>query len=527
MLTQNGPILKLLNVDIWHKAGYTGKNKTAVILDGPDGLARKGMSDYYTDVFGTSKKAGHGTNAAQTIHEIAPDSKVLYFDNTRNKDAVFAKVEELAKQGKVNIVSISQAGLIGMATPDYLRYQTLRDKYGVIVVCSAGNDGYIDHLSYPAEYDFTIAIGSTDVTGTKTDSFSNKGPRLNAVCPDHVYILNSEDKAWEPSGTSFAGPVAVGLLLCYSDWKGDLNTAEALDLIATSSVDMYTPKRDDKSGMGLFCLPKTIPVAQITPPIVVPEEVIPVSIAYKRTIQATTIHHMGDGLPPEVSILQRWNPGKLDYPEYDYGIEADGTIRIGRPLTVQGAHCISDKPPYNQRGYQWWNRNSIGIGLAGDFTKYPMPDVQFKALVRLVKALHSEYGLSLDQCYPHGQVTYSDCPGCTYSKVPALTKGLWSYDNFEQAVLGITKEEEDTLDVAILKHSSEDEWAAKDVDITLGGVANFTRQGTTSRIPAEALSAKKLFIIGGPDVSHPNRVYLSGNTKYDTAVAVGKYLGGL
>lgn len=83
----------------------------------------------------------------------------------------------------------------------------------------------------------------------------------------------------------------------------------------------------------------------------------------------------------------------------------------------------------------------------------------------------------------------------------------------------------DVLDIAILKFSSEDDWSAKDVDVKLGGVANFTRQGTAKVIPKDAMSAKKLVVIGGATTGHPNEVLLSGQSKYDTAVAVGKYLG--
>jgi hypothetical protein len=163
------------------------------------------------------------------------------------------------------------------------------------------------------------------------------------------------------------------------------------------------------------------------------------STPYNRTIKAIVLHHMGDGQTSDVSILKRWNPHNYDYPEYDFGVEADGTIRNGRPLIFQGAHCLSDKPPYSQRGDQWWNQNSIGIGIAGDFTKYPMPQAQFNALVSLVRRLMSQYGLTLDSVYPHGQVTYTDCPGCTYSKTSVL-KGSWSYDEFEKTVLdkGVT-----------------------------------------------------------------------------------------
>ena len=85
----------------------------------------------------------------------------------------------------------------------------------------------------------------------------------------------------------------------------------------------------------------------------------------------------------------------------------------------------------------------------------------------------------------------------------------------------------DMLEVAILKYSSEDEWSAKDIDAKFGGVANFTRQGTDRKIPTTCLNSKLLIIIGGPDIpSHSNRVYLSGNTKYDTSNLVSTYLKG-
>lgn len=161
------------------------------------------------------------------------------------------------------------------------------------------------------------------------------------------------------------------------------------------------------------------------------------STPYNRNIQAIVIHHMGDGKSSDISILNRWNPYNYEYPEYDFGVEADGTIRQGRPLNYQGAHCLSDKPPHSQRGDQWWNQNSIGIGVAGDFTKFPMSQAQFNSLVGLVKKLMSQYNLTLDDCYPHGQITFTACPGCIYDKVPAL-KGFWNYNDFENAVQSIS-----------------------------------------------------------------------------------------
>jgi hypothetical protein len=189
-----------------------------------------------------------------------------------------------------------------------------------------------------------------------------------------------------------------------------------------------------------------------------------------RTNKKIVIHHMGDGLPPEVSILQRWNPHGYEFPEYDYGIEADGTVRDGRPLTYEGAHCIADKPKYNY-GPNWWNQNSIGIGLAGDFTKYPMPKAQFISLCSLVKDLMSQYELTLDDVYPHGQVTYTDCPGCVYDKVPELHGG-WNYNEFERAVNGeVVKVEEpkkviapDDIYLSVRVHEGLADQAIKDIN---------------------------------------------------------------
>jgi len=86
------------------------------------------------------------------------------------------------------------------------------------------------------------------------------------------------------------------------------------------------------------------------------------------------------------------------------------------------------------------------------------------------------------------------------------------------------KKEDEIMD-AILMFSDEDYWAAKDVSAKSGGIAMFVRQGVARTIPADAMKAKHLIVIGGASVGHTNETLLSGNTKYDTAKAVGKYLG--
>lgn len=84
--------------------------------------------------------------------------------------------------------------------------------------------------------------------------------------------------------------------------------------------------------------------------------------------------------------------------------------------------------------------------------------------------------------------------------------------------------ENNVLEVAVLLFTKEDYWAGTDVATKNGDCALFIRPADHS-VPKDAMSAKKLIIIGGPTANHPNEVLLSGNNKYDTAAVVAKYLG--
>jgi len=87
-----------------------------------------------------------------------------------------------------------------------------------------------------------------------------------------------------------------------------------------------------------------------------------------------------------------------------------------------------------------------------------------------------------------------------------------------------TEGENDVLEVAVLLFTKEDYWAGTDVAAKNGDCAVFIRPADLS-VPKDAMSAKKLIVIGGSTTNHPNEVLLSGNSKYDTAAAVAKYLG--
>lgn len=80
------------------------------------------------------------------------------------------------------------------------------------------------------------------------------------------------------------------------------------------------------------------------------------------------------------------------------------------------------------------------------------------------------------------------------------------------------------LDVAVLLNTKEDYWAGTDVAAKNGNCAMFIRPADLS-VPKDAMTVKKLIVIGGAKTGHPNEVLLSGKTKYDTAACAGEYIG--
>jgi hypothetical protein len=218
------------------------------------------------------------------------------------------------------------------------------------------------------------------------------------------------------------------------------------------------------------------------------------------------VHYFGDGQEPALTkkeLFRRGNPYNYDYPEYDFGIIADGTIIPMRPLTIRGAHCISDIPSMVHSDEQWWNKNSVSI-VIGVGEGYVATDAQLKSLSRFITEWKRKPNSII---YRHCDITKTDCPNLSYEIWNKVLKGY-----------------EDVLKVAVLLFSKEDYWAGTDVAVRNGNCGLFIRPADHS-VPVDAMNAQRLIVVGGPSVGHPDEILLTGNTKYDTAQAVAKYLG--
>ncbi|TGE31341.1 N-acetylmuramoyl-L-alanine amidase [Desulfosporosinus sp. Sb-LF] len=143
-----------------------------------------------------------------------------------------------------------------------------------------------------------------------------------------------------------------------------------------------------------------------------------------------------------------------------------------------------------------------------------MPEAQYQATLALHRWLIETLSIPVtrDNIIGHyriDSINKANCPGTGFP---------WErlFDDLQGG--------NDVLNVAVLLFTKDDYWAGTDVAGKNGNCAIFVRSSDHS-VPAEAMSAKQLIVVGGPTTKHPNEVLLSGNDKYATAAAVAKYLG--
>lgn len=84
---------------------------------------------------------------------------------------------------------------------------------------------------------------------------------------------------------------------------------------------------------------------------------------------------------------------------YHLLVLADGTLSAGRPEGNVGAHVKGE------------NYDSLGISLVGDFSRHPVPPVQWAAAVNAVADWCRRYRIDADHVWGHCELAPTLCPG--------------------------------------------------------------------------------------------------------------------
>ncbi len=120
----------------------------------------------------------------------------------------------------------------------------------------------------------------------------------------------------------------------------------------------------------------------------------------RRQTSRLVVHHSASQ-DVTADDIHRWHLQKgFNGIGYHYLIRSNGTVEIGRPVDMEGAHT------------QGFNSDSIGICLTGNFMLTSPSGEQLNALIELVLELNLHYG-QLEICR-HSDLNPTDCPGVCF-----------------------------------------------------------------------------------------------------------------
>ena len=141
-----------------------------------------------------------------------------------------------------------------------------RNGKGTVVVCSSGNSGSSDGVSFPANMSNTIAVGAIDKNGHAW-YYSNGGEDLDIVAPSGDNSINADvvttdrtapngfnsagNYMYNFGGTSAACPQVAGVVALMLSANPNLTTSQVQTILRNTARDVNTSGFDNATGYGL------------------------------------------------------------------------------------------------------------------------------------------------------------------------------------------------------------------------------------------------------------------------------------
>jgi subtilisin family serine protease len=291
--------IKIHNGHLLHQAGFCGEDMLICVFDvGWDNFDKlsyfkplydngqiwgtrdliPGINDVYTG-------HGHGTSVTSEMaseiegYMVGAAPKANYFfvrsDDPWREQPVeedfYAQAAEIADSLGADVTTASLGYTLfdyewqNTFTPDdndgtksiASRAASILAQKGVIVVNSAGNEGYGDwhFLGRPADAFNILTVGAVNKDGFVA-GFSSYGPSADGrVKPDvasvgwDAWLISSYGSLATGNGTSMAAPIIAGLSACLWQALPEKNSLEIMQLIRESG-DRYNDP-DDRTGYGI------------------------------------------------------------------------------------------------------------------------------------------------------------------------------------------------------------------------------------------------------------------------------------
>ncbi|MBU8908480.1 S8 family peptidase [Desertibacillus haloalkaliphilus] len=246
----NSEVLKKSNIITFHEKGYKGQGVTVAVLD----TLHSPLEETEVELpfkENHNGEIGHNTHVCSIVREFAPKARIIsmpWFGSGK---------EEMAQWIVDNDVDIVNCSFTA-TRPTYELIDEYLSGLNIPLVCSSGNQDN-DRISFPARFDWTIAVGAYQKRWGHVAGYSNRGEMLDAVAFTDINVPNPNNKQngyMSFGGTSASAPAVCGMLACYMSALGEkLNTDQARRFIHDNCIDKYEEGFDTRSGHGLFILP--------------------------------------------------------------------------------------------------------------------------------------------------------------------------------------------------------------------------------------------------------------------------------
>ena len=288
--------IEMLNLHKLHTAGFCGKNMLVAVVDNGflnadhiDALAqiRPNIVDTFSFVkgYGTIYQDGsHGTYVLSIIgaslfkqfQGAATETSFALIRSEDNETETMLEVDnqvaafERADSIGADIINSSLGYYIFDDTTSNFTYAdldgrtarnsiaaTMAARKGMVVCIAAGNEGSSawHFIDTPADADSILCVGSVDSLRLHS-YFSSYGPASDGrIKPDictmgeYSYVISSSGQTSRGSGTSFASPLAAGMVACLWSALPQLTNMEIIELIKQHSSNASFP--DCSIGYGI------------------------------------------------------------------------------------------------------------------------------------------------------------------------------------------------------------------------------------------------------------------------------------
>ena len=129
-----------------------------------------------------------------------------------------------------------------------------------------------------------------------------------------------------------------------------------------------------------------------------------IHISTKYNWQYIAIHHTVSGqFWTTMEKIKQWHLARRPpflREGYNFGVDGNGKIEVGRPLNMQGAHV------------KYYNRVAIGVAIYGDFRTDKMTPKQKNSVLELAAKLQRVYKIGTSKFIGHGNFPrqHTSCP---------------------------------------------------------------------------------------------------------------------